>query len=196
MKQFYFLRKIRSKKKLEYTINGKLDKACMSLDRDVINAWEDILPTLAKSSYEGSIEHKIEVLEQLITHYYNYKKFCYLRRNYRIYFQSVWEHCHNTHNPDFEYIEPHYERYQYLMDHREQLLAKEKFREENLRRLDERLLYIIADNPGILQKDIYSYFDSIVKNDIGITLLNWSKDGRIVRYKSGNTYKLYLPDYV
>lgn len=194
MGQFGLLSKIRSRKKLDHTIDGKLAKATRSLDQNVIKSWEDIIPTLAKSSYEGTVIHQIDTLNELISHYYEYKRYCYLRKNYRIYFQSTWEHCHSSKNPDFEYIEPYVERYNYLLANKEQLLNKEQFHEKCMDELEEKLFHIISHNSGILQKNIYSYFNPCIRNDISTLLYCLSKEGKIIRSKSGNSYKLYLPE--
>lgn len=61
-------------------------------------------------------------------------------------------------------------------------------------KLREKLLEIINDNSGILQKDIYKYFDDDVKEYIVFNLYNMEKENVIIREKSGRTYKLTIKE--
>ena len=69
--------------------------------------------------------------------------------------------------------------------------AKQEFEIHVLPTLQEKLVEIIRENPGILQKDIYKLFDPIAKAYIQEQLYSASKSNQIEREKSGNTYKLY-----
>ena len=57
--------------------------------------------------------------------------------------------------------------------------------------LDKKILRIIKNSPGVLQKDIYSLFDPKKKPRIQEKLRDAEDNGVIVREKSGNTYKLF-----
>lgn len=58
-----------------------------------------------KKSNLNEIKESIKILNDSIQAYYDLKKYCYKYKGGIIYFQDVWEHCHNTHNSDFAYVE-------------------------------------------------------------------------------------------
>ena len=66
------------------------------------------------------------------------------------------------------------------------------FESEILPNLENEVLKIIKENPGIIQKDIYKRFDPDVKSDISSLLYFMAKDGKIKREKAGNSYKLNI----
>lgn len=57
-----------------------------------------------KASVE-EIQERIKQCDNAITVYEKYKKICYRSKGGQIYFQDMWEYCHNTHNPCFDYID-------------------------------------------------------------------------------------------
>lgn len=68
---------------------------------------------------------------------------------------------------------------------------KQAFEANVLPTLEKELLKIIKEQPGILQKDIYKLFNPVAKSYISETLYQAGKSGKIIREKSGNTYKLF-----
>lgn len=65
----------------------------------------------AIASSKGTSLEKIQTLETMIEYYYNMKDYYYSRGEcYIKYFSDMWEHCHNSRNPDFEYIKPYEEQ--------------------------------------------------------------------------------------
>lgn len=73
----------------------------------------------------------------------------------------------------------------------EEYEAKQTFERDVLPRLEKELLRIVKEQPGILQKDIYKLFPPIAKSYIQEKLYFAEKARKIVREKSGNTYKLF-----
>lgn len=71
-----------------------------------------------------------------------------------------------------------------------QRLVDEKEYNEAMDGIDEKLIQIINDSPGILQKDLYALFTPLVKKEIQSTLYQLDKNSLIQREKVGNTYKL------
>lgn len=61
-----------------------------------------------------------------------------------------------------------------------------------LSNIDTILWDFLISNAGILQKDLYKYFDASVKSDIQSLLYAWDKSGKIEREKVGNTYKIFI----
>lgn len=58
--------------------------------------------------------------------------------------------------------------------------------------ITEKILPIIEQNPGILQKELYSKFSIIPKNDISMILRTLDDQCLILRKKKGSTYQLTL----
>lgn len=71
-----------------------------------------------------------------------------------------------------------------------QRLVDEKECNEAMDGIDEKLIQIINDSLGILQKDLYALFTPLVKKEIQSTLYQLDKNSLIQREKVGNTYKL------
>ena len=71
-----------------------------------------------------------------------------------------------------------------------QRLVDEKEYNEAMDGIDEKLIQIINESPGILQKDLYALFTPLVKKEIQSTLYQLDKNSLIQREKVGNTYKL------
>lgn len=69
--------------------------------------------------------------------------------------------------------------------------TKQAFEANILPTLENELLRIIAEHPGILQKDIYKLFDPIARSYIQEKLYYAVKSNKIIRDKCGNTYKLF-----
>ena len=57
--------------------------------------------------------------------------------------------------------------------------------------MENKLIEIISSNPGIRQSEIYEMFEEQFKNDIRLILFHWSREKRISRLRSLNTYRLY-----
>ena len=70
--------------------------------------------------------------------------------------------------------------------------AKQEFEKHVLPTLEIKIMEIINDTPGILQKDLYKLFPSEAKSHIQEKLYYAEKNYKIIREKSGNTYKLYI----
>lgn len=69
--------------------------------------------------------------------------------------------------------------------------ARRLFEAKILPTLEKELLKIIKEQPGVLQKDVYKMFDPVGKKYIQEKLYYAEKSGKIIREKSGNTYKLF-----
>lgn len=97
---------------------------------------------------------------------------------------------------DEEYFGKRIEDLKYLEDHMDELLQKAEI-EKNIERnllphLRADLLKIIKESPEILQTDVYKRFVPAAKEHVSSELYSLSKDGLIVREKSGRTYKLHI----
>lgn len=64
-------------------------------------------------------------------------------------------------------------------------------RNEELSGLDERIIKMLIDNPGILQSEFIKMFDSLIQNDVREKLYFMEKSGKLERTKSGRSYILH-----
>lgn len=64
--------------------------------------------------------------------------------------------------------------------------------QETASELPERILQSIKTRPGILQKDFYSLLGDVDKKILQQELQDLDRAGRIIRNRSGNTYRLTL----
>ncbi|BFN03869.1 hypothetical protein [Clostridium tetani] len=147
--------------------------------------------------------HKIDDIDLRIKQYElsiellkNFKEFCCSKSiGGKLYFEDMWEHCHNIKKPDFKFIDKLYEELDDLKNNKDFYINKNKeIKEINQFRkiVNKELINIISKNEGILQKDIYKKFKPYFKDTIQSTLYFMDKNKEIIREKFGNTYKLYI----
>lgn len=92
---------------------------------------------------------------------------------------------------DDEYIDARKSELQELEININQLSDNYTMHQNNIQGLEQKVLDCIKQHEGILQKDIYAYFDASVKDDVSEKLYFLSKLGKIERIKKGNTYILH-----
>lgn len=162
--------------------------------KELIHPKETRMVQFAKSIGKGmDTDTQIAVLTELIKEFYEIKACCEsLGKPYKDYFSKTWEHGHNSRCDDFCYITRYEEQLIQLRQNYEALKERDNAYMQNVKDLKPRVLDCIRNNPGILQTELYKQFDKTVKSDIQQILYFGSKDGVIVRQKSGNTYRLNL----
>ncbi|WP_431030078.1 hypothetical protein [Lysinibacillus sp. LZ02] len=149
------------------------------------------------------IDLRIEQCQLAIEAYEKLKKFCTSKgKGGKIYFEDTWEHLHNSKNPDFRFIEKVELEYLYLTENYEE--AEQKLKNEAIKKqnkelvnqfklnADSDLIDIIRNNPGIMQSEIYNYFNDIYKTSIRNVLKKLESTGKIKKIKTGNSFKIYL----
>ena len=94
-----------------------------------------------------------------------------------------------TREKEMKYIEENYDK---LIQEENQRREKERFVNEMSNGLEEELLSIIKDNPGILQSDVYGKYGPVLKDKISEILYFMNRDGKITREKNGRSYNLYI----
>lgn len=192
--------------------NNKNDSICHLIDGELPAEWyyetSDFIKPRDNKLYELSIaaskatslEEEKQLLQQFIDFYYKYKNECFSKDEcYQKYFTDMHMHCHNSKNPDFEFVTPKEERLKYINENYEQLLEEENLKQINEKKkeklmigLKEKIIEEIKSNPGILQNDLYTKFDPILKDEISTIIYYSNKDGKIIREKEGRTYKLFI----
>lgn len=90
-----------------------------------------------------------------------------------------------------EYIEKRKSELEELTANLDELQSNFIKRNEELSGLDERIIKMLIDNPGILQSEFVKMFDSLVQNDVREKLYFMEKSGELERTKSGRSYILH-----
>lgn len=90
---------------------------------------------------------------------------------------------------DFEYMSRNIDS---LLEEERNQKKQQELVNSALPTIENDLVQIIKDNPGIFQKNIYKEFDPLLKELVSSTLYFMAKDNKIIREKSGNSYKLYV----
>lgn len=72
----------------------------------------------------------------------------------------------------------------------DKLQADYERRNAQLSNLDNRIIKMLKDNPGVLQSEFIKMFDPLVQNDVREKLYFMEKAGKLERTKSGRSYIL------
>ena len=210
---FNLFKKTTTSKSNETKINSEGEKLDKLIDGELpwgwATAYADYYRPRDKKLYELSIsaanaktiDDEIACLRAFISYYYQYKNECIAKGEcFFKYFSDMHMHCHNSRNPDFDFVTPREERLEMILQNYDSLIreeqinrAKEEKKQELLRttNVDNRIKEIISSNPGILQTDIYKKFDPVLKDSVSEWIYFAAKDGKIKREKSGRSYQLY-----
>lgn len=159
-----------------------------------VKPLENMMVNLAVSlKGKKEIDDRIATLTSLIDTFYALKIKCFqLGSEYAEHFKKNWEHCHNSRNPDFSYVDRFEKELAELRANYDSIKAKEAAYATESVNLKHRVIDVVKSSPGILQKDIYKEFDPTVKADIQEILYFLDKQGRIHRVKVGNSYSVTL----
>ncbi len=189
----WILKKDRRKMKDEFDNDIKPLEYYETLNKEV-KPLEDIMVGFS-TSLPGikCVDDKIAVLKSLIYSYYDLRSKCVsLGKDYEEYFSRMWEHCHNSKNPDFCFIERYESELKELEKTRDILFAEEELHAKESVQLKARVMSLIKEHDEILQIDIYKEFDPVVQKDIQSILYFFAQDGIIERKKIKNTYLIKL----
>lgn len=138
------------------------------------------------------VDVTISYCKKAIKAFYDLKNECYQTKGGMIYFQDIWEHCHNSQNPCFCFIEKTEKRLQDLTENYAERKKYYERRQYAMKHLKNDLITLISNHENILQKDIYSHFDADLKDNVARMLYDMDKKGEIKRVKHGSTYQLSI----
>lgn len=88
------------------------------------------------------------------------------------------------------YLEEIKEELANLTENFDEIEKNYKKREKELANLDERIVTMLKDNPGILQADFVKLFDPIIQNEVKEKLYYMDKSCCLQRIKTGRSYTL------
>ena len=88
------------------------------------------------------------------------------------------------------YLEERKNELEELTTNLDKLQADYDKRNNLLTNLDDRIIKMLIDNPGVLQSEFVKMFDPLVQNDVREKLYFMEKAGKLERTKSGRSYIL------
>ena len=153
---------------------------------DIIKPLENKIHLPYDSS--ASVESQIATCKNALSAFDELQQYCYKSNEGIAYFQNMWEHCHNSQNADFSFRVKIEEKLDYLLKNKDDL----RYRENKLPSLRNELIEYISSHTDVIQKNIYSNFNPILKNDIQHELYLMDKEHIIQRTKYKNSYILKL----
>nr|DAW12431.1 MAG TPA: dissimilatory sulfite reductase D [Caudoviricetes sp.] len=128
---------------------------------------------------EKNRDKKIIKLNEALECYDKIRKFCDSEgEGGKLYFEDMWEHCHNSSDPDFSYGHTMIELRNELINERELYIPQ--------------ILNIISNNASILQKDLYVLVPSINKYTVQKLLRELEHEAKITRTKKNGSYTLKI----
>lgn len=65
-------------------------------------------------------------------------------------------------------------------------------KQNNMIRIEEKVIKLLKENDGIIQSEFVKLFDSSVKDELSKILYYWEKAGKIERIKEGRSYILHF----
>lgn len=152
--------------KYEEELKSQFRRANISL----INEFEQLMNPI-KNLSSFALNEQIKAFDK-------YKKIFYDQgAGGKLYFQDMWEHCHNSKNECFSW--------------RDNLLKSYNIQKQR-ERLYQAIPHTIIDNENLLQKDIYKLLPEFDKGIIQSVIRELEKDKIILREKSKGSYILSL----
>ena len=145
----------------------------------------------APGNKSKSLKTQINACDRSLEAFDEFKEFCYQSYEGMLYFQDMWEYCHNSKDECFSFDEN-------IIDHKEKLKrAYQKQKEaEKIAALSQNLQQDVFDvleqNSPMLQCDLFKFFDPKVKKNIVKILEEWESYDAIIRTKSRNSYMITL----
>lgn len=139
--------------------------------------YRDTIDIFESKIYIADLKN-LKSLQANLKAFYEFKEFCYSDgEGGRIYFQDMWEYCHNSKNPCFSFSDRIHKAIEDL--NKTQIIIL-------------KILNILGNNEEILQKDIYDCIPEYSKSEISYVIYSLDKMGKIFRSKYKNTYILTL----
>lgn len=148
-----------------------------------VEEYEERIYNNSLRTKNATIDEQLKMDSSAIKAYNEFKKYCYKTKGGTIYFQDMYEHCHNSNNPDFNYIDRINDNYTFLTKHYDTLIN-----------LDSIIIQTINSNPGLLQKDIYKLINVELKSIIQHKIRELETENKIKRTKQSGSYLLELQD--
>lgn len=154
-----------------------------SKNMHTVEEYEERMYSNSLRIKNATIDEQLKMDSSAIKAYNELKKYCYKTKGGTIYFQDMWEHCHNSNNPDFDYMDRVKDNYAFLTKNYDTLVN-----------LDLIIIQTINSNPELLQKDIYKLINVELKYIIQCKIRELEAENKIKRTKKSGSYLLELSD--
>lgn len=177
-----------SKESLDKLVNGELPWGWIYDHKEFVNKITDqhkYFLNLWLDSRNKSPKEQYSSLKSFILFLNDYTKLCSQKGECYI----KW---FNDCIADDAYIQERTKELNQLSSNFDNLSKIYNTRIKALPNIEKQILQYIRSHPGILQKELYHYFDIALKSDVSEKIYYLSKSGKIKRIKHGNTYELYL----
>ena len=145
----------------------------------------------AKVGTLDTVDENIEQCHITIDAFESFRDYCYKKsKGGKIYFEDMWECCHNSKNPCFSYIQSTKDYLNELTKNYESY--KVRFEKES--QIDMILLKIINNENGILQRKIYALIPEVPQARIRKAIDELVKLEKLTKEKKGSSYSLWLSE--
>lgn len=154
---------------LAFNFSQKYEVQIKNLERSFESPYREEQKTF-------NYKDKIVLLELALENFEKTKRWCYSKgKGGQIYFDDMWMNLHNSQKECFPYTDIIQERLVFI---------------KSIAAIRQQILDIVNQTPGILQKDIYKFFDTEQKSDVVYAIKDLVKDDCILKEKNGNSYSL------
>lgn len=143
----------------------------------LVNQFENLYRS-ANQTDDSS--QRVDLLNQALIAFEKAKKYAYSKgKGGTIYFQDMYEYLHNSNNSCFSYAD----------------MIQECINSEiQQRNTISKIIQIIQEDDGMLQKNIYTRLPSVSKSSVQQMIKNLENEGIITRIKKSNSYELHISD--
>ena len=152
----------------------------------LIKKYEDEMYNSIIYDTKYPLSERIEACNQSIQVYNHFKSFCYSSFGGKIYFQNMWEYCHNAHNECFSYKD--------MLKEKLTKLQNKLTKEQDVNDLENDLYELLTIENPILQSKLFSYYSPKYKYAIKKILSEWESYNAIKKTKYKNSYMIELVD--
>lgn len=147
-----------------------------------ISQFENQIIDVRAYDKKYSQKERIDFFDKSISAYEQLKKYCYRTKGGKLYFQDMWEHCHNAQNPDFAFVDV-------LIERRNKLQGKLQ-KDQAFENLKNDLYETLSVAAPILQSELIKFYDLNFKNGIMKILREFETQGIINREKHKTSYMI------
>lgn len=177
----------------EKFISDPFNKFCLEHKNDTKKYIDIICKNRSKIIESKYIDEKIRLHKENISVFEELKIFCNnCGEGGKIFFEKNYLNCSNSKCENFSYIQYDIDELNNLEKNYNKLKSDEEKYNSSIVGLEDKILKILNENDGILQKDLIKMFDPLLKNDISNFLYTLTKENKLQKKKVGNSNSLHL----
>ena len=150
-----------------------------------VNYYEELIYAYLRTfDRTTDIHERIDACYESISAFNEFRDFCYRSDSGTLYFQDMWEHCHNSRNDCFSFLDS--------IDKQIDLLNNELEIEQLATNLETEVLNILENKKMIVQSELFKLFDVRLKDKIKEILKEWELYNMIKKTRYKNSYMIEL----